>query len=438
MVKDSSGKTRWKNGLDITNYFKPAPRANALLKRSVPTESIVNTDVEAPHRTKSPRLDDARHDHPPQRPSSSAISVLTPIASDETLEPPSDLMAHHPQQSNASVGSAGSSFSLPVSTSSQRVFRNGEVMVTNSDEEDDSDSSLADVDEILKSHPRPQSSSPLTELGSSEPELPTPVPARGTPALITSRRTRSSVKRIKPPDKKYKFSMDKLLHHTQRRSAEDEAYEKALSLAGDARLGTATLEQVQDVVKPSEGLSVETLASKIKAEDPDDIDKLKHALQRTEALRLGSSWFFLSDRQMDIDIPPFPRREGQPWESWAENPLSREIAFLSGSVADVALHGHLPLEILVWLLEYCYFEAREDLRHAYFLVIERATSQMQEFVDAERLHCIVSQLGASTDALGRDAKIRAKTARAHDTNPGGGSLRKLCDFLWVMSRIARR
>ena len=429
----------------ITNFFKPRPQPKTQLKRPAPAEPIHNSIEEQSRRSKSPRLDNVNLRGTSSRPSSSAISDLTPIASDATVEPPSDSIPHRARGSDASTQSARSSSSLPTAaSSSQRLLKHGEIVVTNSDGESESDNSLAEIDEILRPKQNGMPSSPLTELDSSEPELPTRTPIRPKPIQIpppTSRRLRSAVKnveRMRPPDKKYKFSLQKLLDRTERGNAEDEAYKKALSLVNELDSSATVSKPVVDSLEPSEKLTAEALALKIQPKDPEDVDKLVHALQRTEALRTGSSWSFLGGSSMACDIPPFPPVESQPWKSWAHEPLNREIAFLCGNIADLAAIGLLPREVSAWILDYCLFEPREDLRLAYFLVLEKDAAQLHDLIDPDCLSQIISTLGACSDVLDLDTRITPKVDRSTGSDVDSTNRERLSQYLYLVSRIARK
>ena len=414
MMKGPGAKASVKKNGNITNFFKPFARSSIPLKRSVLEETTSNAHDRQPSPLKSPKLQSANHRRPTPELSSSGISTLTPIASDGSAEPPSQTLPDLPQPPNRPIRSAGSGFGQPTAPSSQRVVKNGETFIRNSDDESDSDSSLADIDEILRPRKRIKSSSPLTELGSSEPEFPTTTPLPTKTPLRSSRRLRQNTRRDASEDKKYKFSLDQLLERTERDSAEDEAYRRALALANEVPVHQVHSDSNSGPGQPSKLLTAESLASKIKVEDPDDLDKLMQALKRTEALQLNSTWNFFGDPDpiSELDIPPFPRVANFPWSAWAQKPASQEIAFLSGTAADIAAAGNLPTEILVWILEYSYFEPREDLYFAYLLVAEKAGSQIGDILDATRLTNIVSRLGMSMEAAEPYRKIQPRSSGA--------------------------
>ena len=423
-----------KNG-NITDFFKPFARASIPLKRSIPQDT---THEGQPSPLKSPKLNSAGFRPHTSELSSSGISTLTPISSDGSAEPPSQTLPDLPRVLSKPSQSASSSFGQSTAPSSQRVIKNGETIIRNSDDESDSDSSLADIDEILRPRKRRKSSSPLTELGSSEPEfpmtalLPTKKPSR------TSRRLRDSTRRDALADKKYKFSLNNLLERTERDNAEDEAYQRALDVANEVIARQMPADSSLDFGQPSKLLTAEALASKIKVEDPDDVDKLMQALKRTEALQINSTWSFFGDSDLmsEVNVPPLPRLANFPWSSWARQSASQEIAFLSGTAADIAAAGNLPREILTWILEYIYFESREDLFLAYLLVAEKAGSQIEGILDTPRLISIMSSLGMSTEAAEPSKKIQPSNSRLLKSSQQTLRKQMLENFLLMARRIS--
>ena len=414
MMKGPGDKASIKKNGNITDFFKPFARASIPLKRSVLEETTSNAHERKPSPLESPKLQSAKHRRPTPELSSSGISTLTPISSDVSAEPPSKTISDPPQPSKRPIQSASSSFGPSTAPSSQRVVKNGETFIRNSDDESDSDSSLADIDEILRPRKRIKSSSPLTELGSSEPEFPAATPLPTKTPLRSSRRLRNNTRRDASADKKYKFSLDQLLERTERDNAEDEAYRRALALANEVPLQQVLPDSNSGPGHPSNLLTAETLASKIKVDDPDDLDKLMQALKRTEALQLNSTWSFFADLDpiSECDVPPFPRLAKSPWSSWAQQPVAQEIALLNGTVTGIAAAGNLPREILTWILEYSYFEPREDLYATYLLAAGQAKSQIEDILDPARLTNIVSRLGMSLETAERSRRIQPSNSEA--------------------------
>ena len=425
-----------KNG-NITDFFKPFARASSPLKRPIPEGTTRNSHGEQPPPSKSQKLSAGTSHRHSSEPSSSRLSALTPIASEDSIELPADTLLNPPRASN-SAHSTSSSFGLSTTPSSQRVLKNGQTVILNSDNESDSDSSLADIDEILRPQRRARLSSPLTELGSSDPELPSPTQLPTMTRLRSSRRLRQNARKDASIEKRYEFSLHQLLERTEKDNAEDEAYRRALNLADEIVTQQMPSESKYDTPEPSAPLSAEKLASKLHIEDSDDVDKLMQALKRTEALQTNSSWSFFKDSQAmpQVQVPPLPLPAKPPWAFWEQQPAHQEIGFLSGSVADVAAAGNLPGEVLKWILEYAYFEPREDLYLSYLLVVEKAGPQAEEILDKAHLTNLMFRLGMSREAGDPSRKIDPKKNRVHGSPQRGTRDRALKNFLLMAGRIA--
>lgn len=194
----------------------------------------------------------------------------------------------------------------PLLASSQRIVKHGEVMIRNSDdEESDSDSSLGDIEDLLRARkqPDPVTSSPLTEQDSSSPS----VTDRSSPEAIG--RTRRQTKAIAstnapgyrstlPPQPKYKFDIGTLVQ----RSVKNETSEAMMS---KARRTLESLEErdalrateVGEGSRKSSGIDAGLITSAFKGRgEANGVERLMMAIQRTEALQQEKSWsFFLGD-----------------------------------------------------------------------------------------------------------------------------------------------
>lgn len=189
----------------------------------------------------------------------------------------------------------------PVLTSSQRVVRNGEVMIQNSDE---SDSSLDDIDDLLARKSAMIVSPP------KEPEaaLPSSAKQRDRQSGASTRsRTRGAAPAPARPSPssllqlpRYEFSLDSL----EQRSKDDRALEAD---AAKARTLLDSFEMKKGMAQNDSnsqfrtGVKVDAtlLASitNIKGEEG-DMDRLMKAITRTEAFHQGNTWSFFDDLHM--------------------------------------------------------------------------------------------------------------------------------------------
>ncbi len=216
----------------------------------------------------------------------------------------------------------------PILTSSQRVVKNGEVVVTNSDDEgSDSDASLGDIDELLRARrpPAEQVSSPLTEPDSTvltPDRQSSPEHEAATTAIRRSARGINAVKKPTageelPVTPKYRFDLESLV----KQSKKDETSEEGMARA---RSFLATLEKVEASAATEEGknanrkgpLDAGLIASVMNKEsDENDTKRLMLAIERTEALQQDLSWSFFEDEQQTSgnEPEPFPHATCEKW-----------------------------------------------------------------------------------------------------------------------------
>ncbi|MCJ1414896.1 hypothetical protein MMC32_001225 [Xylographa parallela] len=182
-----------------------------------------------------------------------------------------------------------SSASFPVVTSSQRVSRNGEFMIKNSDEDTDSEVSLEDIGDILVGKKPTFVSSPPTE-----PDLP-PLPTanRIRPSRQNEKLRISRVSATLPPTTKYKFSLASLVANAEQDDATDEGTAQARQMIECLENRRAALEAKVDQDQGIKNLDVGLLASIVEKQgDRDVIGKLMQAIERTEALSMQNCWSF--------------------------------------------------------------------------------------------------------------------------------------------------
>lgn len=209
------------------------------------------------------------------------------------------------------------------------MVKNGEIVVTNSDDEgSDSDASLGDIDELLRAR-RPaaeQVSSPLTEPDStiSTPERQSC--AKPETATTAFRRSGRGINVVKKPTAggellyapKYKFDLESLV----KQSKKDETSEKSMATARNL---LASLEQIEASPTAEEGINVDRkgpvnaglIASVMNKEsDENDTKRLMLAIERTEALQQDLNWSFFDEEQQTLDDQPdpFPHAISERWD----------------------------------------------------------------------------------------------------------------------------
>ncbi|KAL9045040.1 MAG: hypothetical protein Q9214_001867 [Letrouitia sp. 1 TL-2023] len=431
----------------IIDFFKPfaQPRQN---KRPPPEDSTVETrpaqrsrssspPPTAPKSSPQPRVLKANHIDLVSS-QSSALSSLprsTPSAPDTAPNNPSREYHTVTTQSDE-LGFPGSS--ATIGSSSQRIVKNGEVVITDSDDEQcESDSSLEDLNQLLA----PRRSPVLTTPASWPEDLDS---AQENPSNGATVQKRGGLKRA-PPTKlpaqspnlpavpKYKFTLNALLQQSLRDENSRASITKAKSLL-------ASLDRNNDE-KPSldgEKLDTDLLSSMVNRhyEEEGDLDRLLLAIQRTEAFHQEKSWSFFED-MMEIagtEPPTFPIIQDSTWANTLSKTALRQQAFVSGYVGDLAMMTKLPAEIISWIIDCACFERRDDLRYSYCQTLRDIGGKVTHLVDSTRLNQILQRIGAREDALDLGKAIVPVIATSKPDEPS--DLARLLPILDMLNAIA--
>ncbi|KAL9122585.1 MAG: hypothetical protein Q9187_000856 [Circinaria calcarea] len=316
---------------NITDFFKPfaQPPSKKRVRENDRTSPDKVLACERP-RSKSPRIIKAETaaSIPFILPSSSLTSSLTSLDSDARSEEEKEekeqkekgransvLRETDGMPVTAGFGTNGSQG--PVLTSSQRVMRKGQVMITNSDDESDSGTSSDDLDELLNLTRHNVHSSPSTEadlLPSTSMKR-----KRSSEERRVGRRRSGKCKNIaQPPDAlpvmpKYRFSLQSLIAQAEEDEAAETSAMQAKEIvdaldehraAREAKHGPVGRNHGKE--SASEGLLVSMMEKKGEGES---IDRLVQAIQRTEALHQEKSWSFFTSAEPTSphEIAEFPR-----------------------------------------------------------------------------------------------------------------------------------
>lgn len=286
-----------------------------------------------------------------------------------------------------------SSFDNSSFAGSQRVVRNGERMVTNSDEDEDSSSSLADIDELLRGSG-----------DASSPKAPTKyapdVPKAADPFILPDR-PRPEKKR------KYRYSLSYLAEQQKKHKQSTQAVEKtnALILSAAERQSRGKIND-----RPSELLIDSMMGNE---EEENGRERLKKALRSTEALHQKYRWsFFTISADVSTKEMHPPPAEGDPTlQRMLSDPSIREQAFLSGFVDEYISKKAVSEEHLLWLLGEAIQEDREDLRSAYLRTLATAGPQVGPLITAPFLEETLRRFGASNGAIDLQHQIMPTTVR---------------------------
>ncbi|MCJ1479420.1 hypothetical protein MMC13_008105 [Lambiella insularis] len=400
-------KVMFKNR-NITDFFKPfANPRPAKRPRLGDDDSELHTPPPEPVRLPTRTLSSpAAQTSADKRPFSqeSATSSLSSLRSDGSTpyvpeKPP-------PRPEGCSLPPS------PVIASSQRITRNGETMIRNSDHDSDSDISFDDIADLLGGKKSCSQSSPPTE--PDLPQMPTGLRTR----LITQSREGRSTRRRRDGEQsprldsvpKYKFSLQSLVAQTEKDNiaeAETAQVRKLIESLEKRRaaLEATALEAKMDQNKSDGGISEQLLASVVEQQgDSSKIDKLMQAIERTEGPQRRKCWSFFDfvKPQIPQDHPRFPEEFLRHDLLSALVPCSIpdfQASCVSGFLGEVIAKTKIPDELLDWIIDASFTESNEDVRRAYISTLVNAGMQIANIINPSKVDMLLRQLGASDEAL---------------------------------------
>ncbi|OJD12655.1 hypothetical protein ACJ73_09316 [Blastomyces percursus] len=321
----------------------------------------------------------------------SGFSSIPQQAGDGTY---SDRTLPHNQTSDPRDGQRRSthSFNTSFSSSSQRIVRDGEVIITNSDGDTDSLSDVETADDLLARFLKSPIPAPSSDNWSRSH---TPGTDTSGGKVIGRRQQfpsdRTSVKLHGRNDlPKYQFSLDTLVAD----AANDKATEAKV-----AKIKQSLHPKVQPE-KPRGIPRHDLLAAAVEDEtDTKGIQRLKDAVERTETFTTGKSWLFFDETLPEVPRLKFPLEWMQPgsWEVNLEDPGRRGPAFFSGIVANRLSSKILPDEILLWLMQTIPIEKDGYLRSAN--VTESSSARISSLITPNHIDQLFQRLGARPAAL---------------------------------------
>ena len=405
MVNEAGKRVPLHSNGNIKDFFKPFAKLPPT-KRLRDPEDGPNRFASAYRRSKSPRTSSAMKsptapsERQKQENSSSDLSSAPSISA-----PPSDNFAN-PFESSGTPQSAtafrpkSTSSEAPVSSGSQRTVRHGQQVVTNSDEESDTDCSLEDIETLLR--PR-AAKGPLLSSGAQTPRGPSFGKRRSARVAKSSK--------LDPPDKlppipQHKFSLRALVARAGAKDAADGVFQEALRQAAELDAQREAMESKVERGTPPVELDKGALASVMVNNETDDIDKLLRAIQRTEALQYTNSWSFFDSKDPALPRSKVPSFKGHPLARRLQASLDRELLFTSTFAAEIAAKGKLPDELLLWILETLPLEERKQLQKEYLIVLDNATPQMESLLTPARIDALFRSLGASKASLDIEETIK--------------------------------
>ncbi|KAL8654358.1 MAG: hypothetical protein Q9210_001553 [Variospora velana] len=348
-------------------------------------------------------------------PSSTPEKLPSPTLAVSTWGAPNECSGGSPIPGNETLSQ------VHVISSSQRTIRNGKVVIRDSDEDQsDTDTSLDDIDDLLRAHLPCARSSP-----GSQDEL----PSNTAPHVTRSKTRKSSAQNqartttaiayqspIPIASPKYKFSLDALVKKRQQDDDSREVIESAQNLLEGfderkslpARTGRSMVDE-------------SLLATVINDGDDDggNIDTLMAAIERTEAFDQQKTWSFFRDDQEDVyaepaDCPPMADTH---WQGILEDPLIRQQAFLNGYIEECASFRKLPDELLVWLLDAACHTTRDDLHNSYCQALQDVGDQISDVLSIAHCNSLFDSIGARPESLDLGKPAVPVVLPSNDRNP---------------------
>ncbi|EER36822.1 conserved hypothetical protein [Histoplasma capsulatum H143] len=306
-----------------------------------------------------------------------------------------DVQQNTPSQPRDGEHQLTNTFTTSFNSFSQRVVRDGKVIVTNSDEDTDSLSDLESAEDLLARFLKPPASvRPLSSSSHS------PRPGRdntdaGRPTKLQQLLSgRSSLKLNDRKDlPKYQFSLDTLVAD----AANDKATEAKVAKIKQGLLPKVQPERCRGVLR------ADLLAAAVEDEtDTKGIQRLKDAVERTETFATRKIWLFFEENTPVVPYPRFPSGWIQPasWECNLEDPETRGPAFISGIVSNRLSSRMLPDEVLLWLLQTVPTGQDGYMQSVNVAVLEQSSAgRISSLITPSHIDQLFRRLGARGAAL---------------------------------------
>ena len=340
------------------------------------------------------------------------------------------------------------------SNASQRRIRNGEVVVIDSSE---TDSDLDDVDALLRRFQSPLERKPAPKSGgdSSATDVGGDISMqdaehalrqtakgqsmrspRATPVLSSGRQTRSS--RRASPSKparqtwrdraRGRYSLDSLAASVAKDRAAQQDLDQALQSidTSDSRIRALESSTARSTVAGK--LDAATLAGMMGGDyDEDGIDRVVHAMERTEAARGMLGWSFFKDDQT-AKAPEgagakMRRSEAAQHPSRPPKLLAEQFggineiedAWRTGYIAELASFGgvEVDVEMLEWALKHTLSRPERDVHFTYCSLLLSAAAQSRWEFTMDWVKAMFVMLDAQHEAL--DLGYRLKTVNLAST-----------------------
>ncbi|KAI9852822.1 MAG: hypothetical protein M1838_005043 [Thelocarpon superellum] len=281
----------------------------------------------------------------------------------------------------------------PATKGKDRIIRSSD------DEDASSESSLDTLEQLLA--PRPETMAPAAVLDLAR-DVSRREEPRITRAQMASTNNRQPTRSIVRPQ--YRNSIASLVGQTEKDAASEAEVAKAKIII-DQDSSLARTHAATASTAPKGGATDDSLLASVVAADREgsEVQKIMHAMQRTEALNRTKVWFFFKERTSEkaSTPPPFPAKvlRNRGWQSLLKDRSSRQITFLSGLVAEMVLHDPLPDELIRWMFYELCHESRADLIVAYQTTLGSCSDQITRLLEPDAMDGLLACLQATPEAI---------------------------------------
>lgn len=422
---------------DMADFFKP-------YSKSVPAKRPSPTPTPAPESHSG-------HDRSPKKPKKAPKTPATatrfvdlgssPVKSPFSLglSPRLPIRSPRPNEHETPLSLRSNLFSSPLrkppspvkvptpfflsdlAASGQSIVKDGKVVAIRDSDEDDSESleSLGDIFGRTQCS-NTSSSSPPEDDPKKENKRPSVLgvfSSRERQAIVGKERLRG----ILAKERLHKFDISKLIDdhlddaETKEKLDQANAYYEASARQAelDTKRSVDDQKLLCDIIDGKGG-------------DQDEVARVLGAMDRTGALSSERCFSFFQ-RAGSIDWTDqgthkykFPNRD-LPQDLWSlRNTESRDRAYLTGQVGDMAISGQLPNSVLKWTFESIAFEHNDDLRRSYIQCLADVTKQWTRTnLSSQDIQNVFVTLGANSDATRDGVDIvpnrkHASSGRRHD------------------------
>ncbi|KAF4635782.1 hypothetical protein G7Y89_g2304 [Cudoniella acicularis] len=376
------------NNKSIRDFFRPAQ--TVMQKASLPkaaSSGLQNSTFKTPLApiSKSQSIQPVRASSKAQELRGYTSSLSPPSGSDDLNSSPSPTAQSPP--------------AAPLShRPSTRVVRSSD------DEDSDSDSELADLEDIFQLNN--SSKGPASATRSYTPSTPSASRHKDIYNFHLSPLA------VLP---KYQFDLKSLVSQAEAEKATEASSKRIKDMLATKDDGEdSALFADEKFVNPVDLSHGSLLESLVPNKEDGGMQKVSRALERTETTSVEKCWYFFSTNTTN---PPNPKRKPFPsssvkssWGKEFSTAKTRNQSFVSGFVEDMVVFGKvLPDELFLWILDEACLETDDILRNAYFKTLKGSVEHISRLLSPQLVETMFLNLGGTPTATTPTEKIKPST-----------------------------